>query len=163
MISLTVAVDENFGIGFKNELLAFIPEDLKYFKSITENKVVVMGYNTYLSLPNRPLPNRVNVVLTRKDIELEGAIVKHSIEEVMELIKTEYKDQEVMIMGGQSIYEQFLPYADRLYVTHIFRKFEADAFFPRIPEEWEITKVSAERLNIEHETPHVFTIYERKK
>lgn len=165
MISLTVIVDENMGIGYENRLLAHIPEDLHHFKSITSGKVVVMGYNTYLSLPpqSKPLPNRVNVVLTRRDVQIEDVIVKNSIEDILTMIDDDYKDQEIIIMGGQSIYTQFLPYADRLYITHVFRKFEADAFFPDIPSEWEITELKGGIVNVRNKYPHVFATYEKKR
>lgn len=164
MICLTVIVDENLGIGYENRLLAHIPEDLKHFKEVTSGKVVVMGYNTYLSLPpkSRPLPNRTNVVLTRKDIELNDVIVKHSVEEVLDMIKEDYPEQEIIIMGGQSIYTQFMPYADKLYITHVFRQFKADAFFPEISSDWEITELKGERANVSSEFPHVFATYEKK-
>lgn len=164
MICLTVIVDENLAIGYENRLLAHIPEDLKHFKEVTSGKVVVMGYNTYLSLPpkSRPLPNRTNVVLTRKDIAIDGVTVKHSVEEVLDMIKEDYPGQEVIIMGGQSIYTQFMPYADKLYITHVFRKFKADAYFPEISPEWEITELKGERINVSSEYPHVFATYEKK-
>jgi dihydrofolate reductase len=165
LISLTVIVDENLGIGYENKLLAHIPEDLQHFKSITSGKVVVMGYNTYLSLPphSKPLPNRTNVVLTRKDLNIDGVIVKSSVEEVLQMIEEDYPNQEIIIMGGQSIYSQFLPYADRMYITHVFRKFEADAFFPEIPSDWEITELKGGVVNVRNEFPHVFATYEKRR
>lgn len=162
MISMTVSVDKNFGIGLKNRLLISIPEDMKYFKQLTEGKIVIMGYNTYESLPHKPLPNRINIVLTRKQIELEGAIVKHSLEAVLELIERDYGDQEVFIIGGQCVYGQFLPYADRLYLTHIFEDFEADSFFPQLSQDWEIKKISGNREGIMNNPPYIFAVYERK-
>lgn len=159
MINIIVAVDKNKGIGKNNSLLAHIKPDLKYFKNTTNGHAVVMGYNTYLSLPKKPLPNRTNIVLTTKELELDGAIVVHSIEELLTTIKS--LNQEVFICGGASLYKQMLPYADRLYITHIFEAFDADTFFPDINNEWEIEKVSAARENIEHEHPHLFTIYKK--
>lgn len=159
MISLIVAMDMNRGIGKNNELLANIKPDLSYFKKITNGHTIVMGYNTYASLPIKPLPNRTNVVITRKNINIDGTIVMHSIEEVLEWIEKD--EQEVFICGGAKIYQQFMPYADRLYITHIFHSFKADAYFPTIDSDWEITKVKGNRENIEHEFPHIFTIYER--
>lgn len=159
MINIIVAVDKNKGIGKNNSLLAHIKPDLKYFKNITKGNAVVMGYNTYLSLPKRPLSDRTNIVLTTKKIELEGAIVVHSIEELLSTIKD--LDIEIFICGGASLYRQMLPHANRLYVTHIFESFEADTFFPDINSQWEIEKVTANRENIEHEHPHIFTVYKR--
>lgn len=128
MINIIVAMDKNGGIGKDNKLLAHIPEDLKHFKDTTDGHTVVMGYSTWLSLPKKPLPNRRNIVLTTKDIELDGAVVIHSIDELKDWIDF---DDEVFIIGGAKVYEQFLPYADRMYVTLIEDRFEADTFFPK--------------------------------
>lgn len=162
MISMIVAIDQNRGIGKENELLAHIKPDLQYFKKTTEGKVVVMGYNTYESLPIKPLPKRVNVVLTTKNIEIEGVVVLHSIEELLQWAKTQAQHEEIFIIGGASVYEQMMPYAEKLYITHIFHTFDADTFFPAIQEDWEIESVSCKRENIEHHYPHVFTVYSKK-
>lgn len=161
-MNMIVAVDKKWGIGKDNKLLAHIKCDLKYFKEVTKGHIVVMGYNTYLSLPIRPLPNRTNIVLTRKNIKLDDTHVVNSINELFELLKEIKGDKEVFICGGASIYEQFLPYIDKLYITHIFHEFEADTFFPKVDDSWEIENVNAGRENIDHEFPHVFTIYKRK-
>lgn len=160
MISLIVAMDKNNGIGNKNNLLAHISCDLKYFKKTTDGHAIVMGYNTYMSLPKRPLPNRKNIVLTRKNIKLEGATVVNSIEE---LLKSLNPKEETFICGGDSIYKQMLTHADKLYITHIFSEFEADTYFPQIPEEWEITQSICQKENINHKYPHVFTVYTKSK
>ncbi|MBS4537139.1 dihydrofolate reductase [Clostridium sp. D2Q-11] len=161
-ISMIVALDKNNGIGNENKLLAHIPEDLKYFKNVTNGQIIVMGYNTYLSLPKRPLPNRINIVLTRKNINLDGAIVVNSIDRLLDHLK-EYKDKEIFICGGASIYEQMMPYSNKLYITHIFNEFSADTFFPKIEEEeWNIDSISGDFENIYNKYPHVFTIYKRK-
>lgn len=156
MISLIVAMDKNNGIGNKNKLLAHISEDLRYFKRVTDGNTIVMGYNTYMSLPKRPLPNRRNIILTTKNIKLEGAVVVNSIEELLKLLNTE---EETFICGGSSIYNQMLPYADKLYITHIFDEFEADTYFPEITDEWEISESFCHKENINHKHPHIFTIY----
>lgn len=156
MISLIVAMDKNRGIGKENNLLAHISEDLRYFKRVTDGHTIVMGYNTYMSLPKRPLPNRKNIVLTTKDIKLDGALVVNSIEELLKLLNT---DEETFICGGASIYNQMLPYADKLYITHIFNEFEADTYFPEITDEWEISESICHKENINHKYPHIFTVY----
>ncbi|MCR1897709.1 dihydrofolate reductase [Irregularibacter muris] len=161
MISMIVAMDQNNGIGKNNDLLAHIKPDLSYFKKVTQKHTVIMGYHTYMSLPIRPLPNRQNIVVTRKNIDIEGAIVLHSIQEILQWIE-DHEDDEVFICGGASIYEQFMPYAEKLYITHIFHSFDADTFFPKIGQDWEIKNVQATRENIEHQYPHVFTLYQRK-
>lgn len=162
MINTIVAVDKNWAIGKDNKLLAHIKCDLEYFKRTTNGHIVVMGYNTYMSLPIKPLPNRTNIVITRKDIELDGCIVVNSIDNLFKKLDDIKDNKEVFIIGGASIYEQFLPYSDRLFITHIFHEFEADTFFPKVDDSWEIENVNAGRENIDHKYPHVFTIYKRK-
>lgn len=160
MISMIVAMDNNRGIGKNNGLLAHIKPDLKYFKEVTEDHTVIMGYNTYMSLPIRPLPNRTNIVITRKDIKINGVIVLHSIGDALEWIEKS-SEKEIFICGGATIYKQFMPYTDRLYITHIFHDFTAEVFFPPISEEWRIVSTQANRENIEHKYPHLFAIYEK--
>lgn len=162
MINMIVAMDKNNAIGKNNELLAHIKPDLQYYKRTTSSHIIVMGYNTYLSLPVRPMPNRINIVLTSKDINLDGAVVVHSIDELFLKLKEIGESKEVFICGGASIYKQMMPYADKLYITHIFHEFEADTFFPEIGEEWEIESVNADKENINHKYPHIFAIYKRK-
>lgn len=160
MISIIVAIDEKNGIGKDNNLLAHIKPDLQYFKNITMDHTIIMGYHTYTSLPIRPLPNRNNIIITRKQITMEGVMVLHSIEEALKWIK-QSKEKEVFICGGATIYEQFIPYADRLYITHIFHDFSAEVFFPSISNEWKIISTQANRENLEHKYPHLFTVYEK--
>ncbi|WP_235436109.1 dihydrofolate reductase [Gottschalkia purinilytica] len=163
---MIVAVDRSWGIGRNNDMLAHIEPDLEYFRNVTEGHTVIMGYNTYLSLPeeNRPLPNRKNIVITRKNIKLEGVTIIDSIEETLDLINKEYKNEEVFIAGGESIYNQMLPYADKLYITHIFRKFDdPQAFFPIIDDSWRIEDIKMSEENIKHECPHIFATYVKKE
>lgn len=162
MIKMIVAVDRNLGIGCNSKLLARIKPDMEYFKRITTNSVVAMGYNTYMSLPKRPLQNRINIVLTSKNVELEGAIAVSSVEALLDILKGFENEKEIYIIGGASVYKQLMPYADKLYVTHVFDTFEADAYFPEIKDEWEVESVTADKENIFHEHPHVFVIYKRK-
>lgn len=127
-INIIVAIDKNLGIGFKNKLLKSIPEDLKRFKRLTTGSVVIMGYNTYLSLPKKPLPNRINIVLYDKKIKLDGCIVANSKEEAL-LIASSY-NIPIFIIGGGSIYKQFLNEANKIFLTLIDGEYEADTFFP---------------------------------
>jgi dihydrofolate reductase len=139
-LSIIVAIDSNNGIGNNNKLLTYISADLRHFKEITTNHTIVMGSNTWLSLPNKPLPNRTNIVITSKnDNEMfKGAIVVHSIDEAISKCPS---NEESFIIGGAKIYEQFLPLADKLYLTKINKEFDADTFFPEIKkEEWIVTK-----------------------
>ncbi len=139
MISIIAALAENRAIGYKGQLLCHISEDLRRFKQLTQNNVVIMGRKTYDSLPFKPLKNRINIVITSKDIELDGCIVVHSTNEALERA-VEY-DKEIFIIGGAKIYKQFMDKADKLYLTHIEEKYEADTFFPPIGKEWKVVNI----------------------
>ncbi len=130
MISIIVAVAENNAIGKDNQLLWHIPDDLKRFKRLTTGHSVIMGKNTWESLPNRPLPNRRNIVITDNPNDyFEGAEMVTSIEAAKTLcVATE----ENFVMGGASIYQQFLPITDRLYLTKVHKSFDGDTFFPEL-------------------------------
>lgn len=131
IISIIAAIAENDrAIGKNNKLLWNIPEDLDYFKKTTSGHPVIMGSRTFESLPGGALPNRVNIVLSdKKDYQAQGAIVVNSIENALkEAQKT--GSGEVFIIGGGFVYAQFLPMADRLYLTLVEGDFEADTYFP---------------------------------
>lgn len=134
-ISFIVAVAKGNAIGLGNDLLVHIPGDLKRFKEITTGHSVIMGKKTFDSLPRGPLPNRRNIVMSRnKSLKIDGCEVVHSIDEAIELVKNE---TEVFIIGGGNIYNQMLTVADKLYLTMVDKKFEADVFFPEIDwNEW---------------------------
>lgn len=130
MLSIIVALASNNAIGKDNDLLWHISDDLKRFKSLTMDHTVIMGRNTWDSLPRRPLPKRRNVVLTHNtDFKAEGADVVHSVDEVMRIVADE---EEAFVMGGATLYRQFLPLAQRLYITHVHASFDADVYFPEI-------------------------------
>jgi len=137
-ISIIVAIAENHAIGKDNLLLWHIPEDLKRFKALTLGHKVIMGKRTWESLPIRPLPGRENIVITDAPGEqLEGATMAYSIEEAMNLCDPL---KENFIIGGGSIYRQFLPLATKLYITRVHAAFDADTFFPEfLPDEWMLT------------------------
>ena len=137
MISIIVAIAENMAIGKNNDLLWHIPEDLKRFKLITKGHPVIMGKRTYQSLPRRPLPYRRNIVITDiKGEEIEGCEMAYSIEEA--LAKCD-PAEENFIIGGASVYRQFLPYTDRLYLTFVHKSFDGDVFFPEIDfSQWKL-------------------------
>jgi len=162
MISIIVAVSEDWGIGKDNELLWHISEDLKRFKRLTSGKTVIMGKKTWESLPKRPLPGRKNIVLTDKADELiENSVTAYSLEDA--LGKCE-KSEEIFIIGGGSIYRQFMPIADRLNITHVHKKAPADIYFPEIDLNiWEITEKEEFKTDGENSIPYTYTIYERKK
>lgn len=135
-ISYIVAIAQNNAIGCENKLLWHIPGDLKRFKAITMGHTIVMGMSTYHSLPLKPLPGRRNIVMTRKEgIELPGCEIANSIEMALEMLD---QDNENFIIGGAQIFETFMPYVDKLYITIVHRDFTGDTFFPEIDfSEWE--------------------------
>lgn len=159
-ISIIVAIARNFAIGRNNQLLWHISEDLKRFKKITQGKQVIMGKLTYLSLPVRPLPNRHNVVITdRKDEVFEGCTTVHSIEEALDLC---HEKEESFIIGGGSVYRQFLPYCKRLYITLVHKDFEADTFFPQFDlAQWKMVEREDRLADNEAELSYSFLIFEK--
>ena len=162
-MNMIVAVDRNWAIGKNNELLVSIPADKKFFRMETTGKVVVMGRKTLESFPGgRPLLNRTNIELTRDpDYRVKDAIVCHSMEEALEMLK-QYNPEDVYIIGGDSIYHQFLPYCDLVHVTKIDHVYEADTWFPNLDEmpEWQITADSEEQTYFDLE--YRFLKYEKK-
>lgn len=128
IISLIAALDEAGGIGINNQLLCHLPADLQHFKTITMGKPIIMGRKTYESI-GRPLPGRLNIVLSNSCSAIEGVVVVHSLS--MALAETK-DNAEVMIIGGEQLFKDALPIANRLYITRIHHQFPADVFFPNI-------------------------------
>ena len=149
-MKLIAAVDNNWAIGNNGGLLDSIPEDMKFFRETTTGHVVVMGRKTLESFPGkRPLKNRVNIVLTRDPAyACEGALIVHDEEELMAAIAG-YDTNEVFIIGGASIYKQFLSLCDTAYITKVYAAHEADAFFPDLDLDgsWEISAQSGEKTH----------------
>ena len=163
MISIIVAIAENYAIGKKGDLLCHMPSDLKHFKEITSGKTVMMGERTFLSLPKHPLPNRRNIVLT--DVQgktFEGAETVYSIDEMVKAVSHQPSaiSEEAFVIGGGMVYKQMMPLADKLYITHIHHSWEdADTFFPEIKEsEWKL--LSAERHEADDKNPYDYTFAE---
>jgi dihydrofolate reductase len=138
-ISIIVAIAKNFAIGRNNDLLWHIPADLKRFKKITSGHQVIMGRMTYLSLPVRPLPNRKNIIITDQPGEMfESCTTVYSIQEALALCN---ENEESFIIGGGSVYKQFLPFCNRLYITLVHKDFEADTFFPKVEfKQWKLVE-----------------------
>ena len=129
-ISIIVAIAQNLAIGKDNDLLWHIPEDLKRFKKLTTGHTIIMGKRTFESLPIRPLPNRRSIVITDVAGEIiPGCVMAYSIDEAVNLCDPE---GENFIIGGGSVYRQFMPIADRLYLTIVHKDFEADIFYTEI-------------------------------
>jgi dihydrofolate reductase len=162
MISIIVAVSEDWGIGKDNELLWHISEDLKRFKRLTSGNAVIMGKRTWESLPKKPLANRKNIVLTDNPHEtIDNAITAYSIEDSLSKCTP---GEEIFIIGGGSIYRQFMPIADRLFITHVHRKAPADIYFPEIDMKiWEISEEEEFEAIGSVGIPYTYTIYKRRK
>ena len=162
-MNIIVAADQNWAIGKDNKLLISIPADMKFFRTTTTGKVVVMGRKTLESFPGgQPLKKRTNIVLTRdKNYKVKDAIVVHSIEEVLEELK-KYDSEDVYVIGGDSIYSEMLPYCDTAHVTKIDFAYEADSWFPNLDEdpEWKIAEESEEQTYFDLE--YTFVKYVRK-
>ncbi len=162
-MNLIAAVDSNWAIGYKNSLLVRIPRDQQMFREMTEGKVIVTGRKTLETFPQKqPLKNRVNIILSRdKNYAVKGAIVVHSIDELMEELKG-YAAEDVYVVGGASVYEQLLPYCNTAHITKIDYAYQADVFLPRLDEmpEWELTADSEEQTYFDLE--YYFLKYERK-
>ncbi len=162
-MKMIVAVDENWAIGNNNELLIRIPKDQKMFRETTTGKVVVMGRKTLDSFPGgKPLKERTNIVLSKKAREPKGEeIYFTSVEDVLEKVK-EYDSDDVFIIGGDSIYKQFLPYCDTALVTKIDKAYQADSFFPNLDkdDEWEVAEEGEEEIYFD--LTYHFMTYKRK-
>lgn len=155
-ISIIAAIGKNLELGKNNQLIWKFKEDMQFFKKYTINKPIVMGYNTFISLP-KLLPNRLHIVLTSKKIELgEQVIVVNSIDELLEKI---INYPEVMVIGGASIYKQMLEYSDKMYLTEIdATDKDADTFFPTFNHElWNKELISKQEEQSIKFTHYVYT------
>lgn len=164
-MNIIVAVDKKWGIGNKGKLLVSIPRDKKLFREETTGKVIIMGHNTLLSLPGaQPLAGRENIVLSRdKSLSIKGATVLNSVDACIDYLKkNNIKDSDVFVIGGESVYNDFLPYCDVAHITYIDYEYEADRHFLNldISNEWSLV------LETEEETyfdiPYTFRLYKRK-
>ncbi|MDD6102533.1 MAG: dihydrofolate reductase [Clostridiales bacterium] len=161
-----VAVSSNWGIGRDNQLLFSIPEDMKFFRNITSGKVIIMGRKTLDSFPNgAPLKNRVNIVITRDiDFKRDDVLVAYNIKEAVDMARSleGYSEEDLFVIGGDSIYGQMMDVVNTIYVTRVEAYREADAFFPELDDDdrWEMTDRSEIK---EHEgITYYFATYRRK-
>lgn len=161
-MNLIVAVDERWGIGCDNALLASIPGDLKYFKEKTTGKVVVMGRRTLESMPGgRGLPNRTNFVMTsRPEFTAERCCVVHSEAELAEAL-AEYPSEDIFIIGGESIYRKFYERCDKCYVTKMYADLGADRFMVNLDEDARYRVTWQSEKQEENGIPYRFFLYER--
>ena len=155
-----VAVDSNWAIGKNNKLLVSIPADMRFFKEQTMGKVVIMGRATLESFPGgKPLKGRVNIVVTRDpNYYVPDAIIVHSVKEAA---AAAYPADDVFVIGGASIYRQFLPLCDTAYVTKIDYAYDADTYFPNLDDapDWELLEESDEQTC--YDLTYAFTTYNR--
>lgn len=165
-MNIILAADRKWAIGKDNDLLIHLPGDLKYFKKMTTGKTVIMGRKTLESLPGgKPLPNRRNIILTRsKDFEVPGAEVFHSIEDVLQLIKSgNLESDETFIIGGAEIYKQMMPHCDKFYITKIDAELPADCYFVDL-DQIEDLKITWRAPVEEYQgTKYQHVLYEREK
>ena len=163
-MNLIVAVDNNWAIGYKNQLLVSIPADMRFFRDETSGKVVILGKKTLDTFPGgKPLKNRLNIIISRQmDLKVSDAIVVHSIEEALEAASG-YKSEDIYVIGGATIYEQMLPYCDVAHVTKINYGYEADTYFPNLDEkeDWTLEIESEEQTYYDLE--YTFCKYVRRK
>lgn len=162
-MNFIVAVDNHWAIGNKDKLLVSIPNDMKHFREETTGKVIVLGRKTLETFPQGlPLKNRINIVLSKNPkYSIKDAVVVHSIEELLDELK-KYNDDDIYVVGGESVYRQMLPYCNVVHVTKIDHEYEADRYFPNLDkdDEWEITADSEEQTYFD--IAYEFFKYERK-
>ena len=165
-IKIIVAVDSNFGIGYKNDLLFKISEDMKHFKKLTTGHFVVMGRKTYESLPSA-LPNRTNVVLTNdKNFKTRenSTIIESNIEKIVNHYRTGKQEKHLFIIGGETIYNQFLPFASEVHLTMVHKEAEnVDTYFPieKVSEQGFRLKESRRSFSDEYDCKLTFITYEK--
>ena len=159
MISIIAAVARNRAIGYQNKLIYWLPDDLKRFKQLTTGHTIVMGRNTFLSLPKGALPNRRNIVLSTTQRSFPGCDAYTSLEEALNHCRP---DEDIYIIGGASVYAQAMPFADRLCLTEIDdTPAEADTFFPPY-DNWQEEKREDHPADDRHAYPFAFVDYVRR-
>jgi len=159
ILSIITAMDDNRLIGKENGLPWKIPADLQFFKKVTMSKPIIMGRKTFESI-GRPLPGRKNIIITRdQSFKAEGCDVVFSLESAVEAVSNV---DEAMVIGGANIYQQFMPKADRLYLTKVSGEFEGDAWFPEINfSEWDLSEKEDHAADEKNETDYSFQVFER--
>jgi len=170
MISMISAVAENRVIGNKNTLPWHLPADFKYFKETTLGKTIVMGLNTFKSIGEKSLPGRKNIILNNDPsyVPPEGCFVAHSIDEALKMIENDPsassgQKSEIFVCGGASVYKQFLPLADRLYLTFIHHDFEGDTYFPEFNiNDWKEIKRTDCEPDEKNPYSYSFVVLEKK-
>ena len=159
-INIIAAVAKNRAIGFENKLIYWLPNDLKRFKALTTGHTIIMGRNTYLSLPKGALPNRRNVVLSSTISELPGCDVYPTLDAALKSCRP---DEDIYIIGGARVYEQAISIADRLCLTEVDdTPAQADAFFPDYSD-WQVVNKETHPKDERHAFEYAFIDYERAR
>ncbi len=159
-ISIIVAIARNRAIGKDNRLLWHISNDLKRFKKLTTGHTLIMGRNTFLSLPNGPLPNRRHIVIS--DVPGESFAGCEMASSVEQSIRMAGNGEECFVIGGGMVYAQFLPLAGKLYLTRVHEDFDADTFFPEIDfSHWKAVHTEKLEADERNDFPHTYTEYVR--
>ena len=168
MFNVILALDQNNGISKDGNIPWYLPNDLKYFKRLTsatnlqlKENAVIMGRKTCESLPDKFLPNRLNIVVTRNtSYNNDGIIVCKSIEEALSHCKN---DSQPFIIGGGEIYTQTIDIADKIELTRVYKNYDGDAYFPEIPEEkFNLIKEETNEINGDEKIKYSFLTYKRK-
>ncbi|MBC5775042.1 dihydrofolate reductase [Pontibacter sp. KCTC 32443] len=161
MIAIVVAVAENNVIGKDNQLIWYLPADLRFFKNLTMGHPIIMGRKTYESI-GKPLPGRTTVIITRQqDFEAPGCIVVNSIDEA--IAEAHKLDQDIYIIGGAEIYKQALAKTDTIYLTRVHHTFDGDTFFPEINEsDWEVASEDKHEPDEKNKCSYSFITLKRK-
>ena len=159
IISLIAAVDEGWGLGKDNNLLCHLPADLKHFKQLTLGKPIIMGRKTFDSI-GRALPGRLNIVLSKQAILMDGVTVVNSLSQALLAVNDA---PEIMIIGGSAVFEQALPLAQCVYLTVIHHQFPADVFFPKLDmTAWDLLEKSSWSQDLKNQYDMTFYHYERR-
>jgi dihydrofolate reductase len=170
IISMIAAMAENRVIGNKNKLPWHLPADFNYFKEKTVGKIIVLGLNTFQSIGEKPLPSRKHIILN-KDTNYKvpndcflATSIEQSLEIAKKLSQEPGQNDEIMVCGGAMVYQQFLPLADRLYLTYIRQTFEGDTFFPEFNmSEWKEVSRQSFEPDAKNKYPYSFVVLERKR
>jgi len=162
MIAIVVAAAENNVIGKDNDLIWYLPADLKHFKSLTMGHPMIMGRKTYEAI-GKPLPGRSSIIVTsQQDYKAEGCIVVHSLEEAIAKGKI-LDNEQVSIIGGANVYQQALPLTDKVYLTRVHHTFDGDVHFPELPEEeWQVVEQEYHEPDEKNKYSYTFQTLVRK-
>lgn len=159
-MNIIACVDSNWGIGNGGKLLFSIQQDMEFFRFMTLNNIVVMGKKTYDTLRTKPLPDRINVVLTSDaDFKPKGTEVCHSVEETLDFLRD--RQENVFIIGGEEIYKAFLPYCDRAYITKVFTEKKADRHMVNLDNDTAWTQTQTTKDFTHGEFAYRFVVYEK--